>query len=265
MRAHLFAPLFALNVTCATATPAGWEFDPAWTIVEGGITRGSTASREIALVFTGGDHGEGASTILDTLREHGIRAAFFVTGAFVSREEHHPLLRRMVDEGHYVGPHSHAHPLYASWDDRSQTLVSEEFFRQDLQRNIDELRAFGAMAGPGPIYFIPPSEWYNREQVDWAREIGVVLINFTPGSGSNRDWAPESHASFMSSEAILQGILDFEQREERGLNGFLLLLHLGSQRRDKMHPLFPRLVTALQERGYRFVRVDELLPLAPRD
>ena len=109
-----------------------------------------------------------------------------------------------------------------------------------------------------PIYFIPPYEWYNDEQVRWAARLGVRLINLTPGSGSHRDWIPEGQRGFVPAAQIVDDILAFEAREPDGLNGFVLLLHLGSQRQDKLHPHVPRLLSELRARGYDLVRVDEL-------
>jgi len=49
-----------------------------------------------------------------------------------------------------------------------------------------------------------------------------------------------------------------------GLNGFLLLLHVGRRpARDKMHDRLPALLDRLMERGYTFVRVDTLLDGTP--
>lgn len=243
---------------CATA-PARTEVHPRWTLDHGAVIRGDRAERRIALIFTGGDYGEGTGTILDALEARGIRASFFVTGEYLRRPEHAPHLRRIVDEGHYLGPHSDNHPLYCDWQDRSKTLVTEAFFRRDLRKNINDLRAIGALPPGAPIYFIPPYEWFNADQVAWARRMGVRLFNFTPGSGSNRDFAPEGHRSFVSAQRIFDDILTREQADSDGLSGFLLLLHLGSQRQDKFHPLLSALLDELRRRGYEFVRVDRLL------
>ena len=89
--------------------------------------------------------------------------------------------------------------------------------------------------------------------------MGVLLFNFTPGSGSNRDWAPEDHKSFVPSQKILDDILAYEKKDPHGLNGFLLLLHLGSQRKDKMHVLLDPLLQQLSSRDYGFVRIDDML------
>lgn len=235
------------------------ELNPRWTYDHDGIIRGDTATRRLALVFTGGDYGEGGPRILDVLNAHGIKASFFVTGQFLADPQRRSLVRRMVAEGHYVGPHSDAHLLYCAWEDRPRTLVTQDAFRRDLQKNIADLRGLGALRSNGPIYFIPPYEWFNVDQVRWARDMGVVLFNFTPGSGSNRDWIPEGEPGFVPSTTILGDILAYEQKDPRGLNGFLLLLHLGSLRQDKMHLQLEPLVTELSRRGYTFTRVDDLL------
>jgi peptidoglycan/xylan/chitin deacetylase (PgdA/CDA1 family) len=231
-----------------------------WTIVEGGVVRGDTSKKSLALIFTGGDFGEGTGHILDVLKANQIKASFFFTGGYIGKPEHQEYLKRIVAEGHYLGPHSDAHALYCPWEDRSKTLVTEEFFKTDLKKNIEDLRRYGALRDESkPVYFIPPYEWYNGDQSRWARQMNVLLFNFTPGSGSNRDWAPEDHKSFVSSQKIVEDILAYERRDEHGLNGFLLLLHVGSQRKDKTFLLLDPLVRELVKRGYRFQRVDELL------
>ncbi len=237
--------------------------NPSWTIVEGGVTRGDTSKKQIALIFTGGDYGEGTGHVLDTLAASKIKASFFLTGDYLRKPQHQDFLKRIVAEGHYLGPHSDTHPLYCPWEDRSKTLVTREFFRTDLQKNIDDLRRLGALADKTkPVYFIPPYEWYNQDQSRWSKEMGVFLFNFTPGSGSNRDWAPEGHKSFVPSKQIIDDILAYEKKDPHGLNGFLLLLHVGSERKDKTFLLLDPLLKELAQRGYKFATVEQLLPIA---
>ena len=244
------------------SVPVDLEKSKPWTLSYGGVIRGDTSRKQIALIFTGGDFGEGTSHILDVLKFRNIKASFFVTGDFLRKPDYSPLIRRAIAEGHYVGPHSDSHPLYCPWEDRGKTLVSEEFFKADLQKNIDDLRKLGALADRSRVvYFIPPYEWYNQRQVEWSRDMGVLLFNFTPGSGSNRDWAPEGHKSFVPSQKIIDDILAYEQKDPHGLNGFLLLLHVGSQRKDKPFLLLGGLLGELQGRGYAFVRIDQILAL----
>jgi peptidoglycan/xylan/chitin deacetylase (PgdA/CDA1 family) len=225
----------------------------------GGIIRGDVSTKKLALVFTGDEFGEGAQPILDALKERKIPGSFFVTGNFLRQAALNALLRRAIKEGHYVGPHSDKHPLYVSWDDRAKSLITQRKFAADLTKNIAELRAIGALAGRGNVLFIPPYEQFNHDQVEWARPLHVTLFNFTPGSGSNRDYAREDDPHFVSSQKIYDDILAYEQKDPHGLNGFILLMHLGSGRKDPMHPRLGALCDELAKRGYAFERIDQLL------
>ena len=256
------APIALLLTSCAGESAVQSLPDLSskpWTIVEGGVVRGDVSKKQIALIFTGGDFGEGSSHILDTLKSHRIKASFFFTGGFLRHADLKDIPVRVLADGHYLGPHSDAHPLYCPWEDRNKTLVTESLFRKDLQKNIDDLRHVGGLPEGKIVYFIPPYEWYNHDQSAWARRMNVLLFNFTPGSGSNRDWAPETEKSFVPSQKIIDDILAYEQKDPHGLNGFLLLLHVGSQRKDKTFLLLDELLNKLNSRGYSFVRIDEML------
>ena len=194
------------------------------------------AGRQQSTGGTGGDYGEGAGPILDTLGRLKIKSGFFVTGGFLSDVGRRQVLERALMEGHYVGPHSDQHPLYCPWDDREKSLISETELKKDREKNISDLRQLRALAS-GPIYFIPPYEWFNGDQVKWAKGMGVRMFNFSPGSGSNRDYMPESDPKFVSSEGILEDTLAYERKDSHGLNGYILRIHLGADRKDKMYRL----------------------------
>jgi hypothetical protein len=61
------------------------------------------------------------------------------------------------------------------------------------------------------------------------------------------------------AEVLFRDILEYEQNAPQGLNGFLLLMHLGSGRKDPLHRKLGPLCDRLLERGYALERVDELL------
>lgn len=228
--------------------------------VDGGIVRGPVSARRLALIFTGHEYAEGASVILDTLARHRARASFFLTGAFLRRQEFGPLVHRVVRDGHYVGPHSDAHLLYCPWEGPRVTLVSRATFEADLERNLDELERFG-IARRDVRYFLPPYEWYNAEIAEWTRGLGMTLVNYTRGTRSNADYTAEGTPQFVPSHVIFDSIVNREREDPAGLNGFLLLLHLGAGpgRADKFHNRFGALMDVLAARGYEFVRVDTLL------
>jgi len=225
----------------------------------GAIVRGDVNSKRLALVFTGDEFGESTKPIMDALKQRGIKASFFVTGNFLRQAKLRSLLVQAISDGHYVGPHSDSHPLYAPWDDRNKSLITEDFFTKDLKRNLDDLRQIGALRRGVTVLFIPPYEQFNRDQLSWSRAMDVTLINFTPGSGSNRDYAQEDDSKFVSSKRIFDDILAYEKKDPHGLNGFILSLHLGSGRKDPFHSRLGPLCDELARRGYQFARIDELL------
>ena len=87
------------------------------------------------------------------------------------------------------------------------------------------------------------------------------MINYTPGTRSNADYTGEADKNFVSSKTIYESVVAKEREDPNGLNGFLLLLHVGSGpgRQDKFHKRFGELLDYLAGKGYEFVRVDELL------
>jgi len=97
--------------------------------------------------------------------------------------------------------------------------------------------------------------------VDWAKAIGLTLVNFTPGTRANADYTGEADRNFVSSQAIFESIVAREGKDAHGLNGFILLLHIGSGpgRTDKFEARFGELLHYLASKGYQFVRMDELL------
>ncbi|MBI5387181.1 MAG: polysaccharide deacetylase family protein [Verrucomicrobia bacterium] len=227
---------------------------------DGAIVRGPTQARRLALMFTAHEFAEGGDTILDALAQHKAKAAFFLTGDFLRNTNFAPLIERLVREGHYLGPHSDKHLLLCSFDMSRRTLLTRPEFEADVRHNLRELHRVGAPTNPPP-FFLPPYEHFNRETARWTRALGLTLINFTPGTRSVADYTLEKDRNFVSAQRILDNILRRERDDPHGLNGFLLLLHVGAGpgRADKMHRRFPELLEELTKRGYEFVRVDELL------
>ena len=227
---------------------------------EGGIIRGPTSARRLALVFTGHGYAEGGETTLNELGKHKGKGSFFLTGEFLTNTSFQPLIQRMVKEGHYLGPHSDKHVLYCPWEGPKKTLVTHAEFQADLLSNLGKIERFG-IPRPQIRYFLPPYEYYNQEIVDWSKAMGLTVVNFTPGTRSNADYTGEAEKNFVSSRAIFESIVAWENRDINGLNGFLLLVHIGSGpgRTDKFPARFRELLDYLAGRGYQFVRVDELL------
>jgi len=222
----------------------------------GAVIRKDKSKKEIYLVFTGGDYGDGGKIIADVLESQKIKASFFFTGDFYRNDEFKLIIKRLINDGHYLGPHSDRHLLYADWNKRDSLLVSQKEFLLDLKNNYLEMEKFGIDKKNAP-FFIPPYEWYNETIAGWCKEAGVELINFTPGTSSNADYTtPDMGNRYLSSETIFNRIMEYEKKDPNGLNGFILLLHIGTHpsRTDKFYNKLEELVIGLKEKGYLFRR-----------
>ena len=91
--------------------------------------------------------------------------------------------------------------------------------------------------------------------------MGLQLVNYTPGTLSHADYTTPDEKNYRNSEVIYQSILDYEKKYSSGLNGFVLLMHIGTEakRTDKFYYHLPQLLQWLKEQGYQPVRIDELL------
>jgi peptidoglycan-N-acetylglucosamine deacetylase len=128
----------------------------------------------VALTFDDGPHPGSTDRILDVLGELEVRATFFCVGNNV--RAYPDLVRRMQNEGHAIGSHSHTHPYPAETALRS--LARD--YRQGRE-------ALARVVGKQISLFRPP-----HGHLDWAsagviRQLGLVpwLWSVDP-----EDWRP---------------------------------------------------------------------------
>jgi endoglucanase len=230
----------------------------------GAITRGKKTEKKIALVFTGDEFTDGGNSINKTLVDENVKASFFLTGRFYGKLKNAKLIQTLKANGNYLGAHSDSHLLYNDWNKRDSLLVSEFQFKSDLLWNYSAMERFGIRIDSAK-YFLPPYEWYNQQIADWTSQMDLQLINFTSGTRSNADYTyPELGKSYRSSEEIYESIIDYDKTKLNGLNGFILLLHIGTdaRRKDKFYDKLPELIKYLKKEGYELVKINELLKTA---
>lgn len=221
----------------------------------GAIVRKDTTLRRVYLIFSADEYGEGADHILRVMKSKGVKGSFFLTGNFLRNTEFEAIVRRIIDEGHYLGPHSDKHLLYVPWENRDSLLVTRKEFDVDLENNILEIERFGV--GRNQIlFYLAPYEWYNRPIVEWTREHGLEMINFTPGIGTNADYTTPDLPNYRSSRELMERLWRFEAKDRNGLNGAIMLIHLGTHpdRTDKFYYYLEQLIDDLSGKGYSFGR-----------
>ena len=243
--------LFISSVSCIS-NPGNPDANNS--LVQGAIIRMDTTIKEIHLIFSGHEFADGFETIHKTLSKYQIKASFFFTGDFYRNQNFSYIINQLLDAGHYLGAHSDKHLLYASWENRDSLLVTKKEFIDDLNSNYQIMSRFG-INKKNARYFLPPFEWYNDSIAKWTDEMGLTLINFTPGTSSNQDWSyPAPEIKYFSTDTIIKRILEYEKNEPNGLNGFILLSHIGTdpRRTDKFYKRLDELIAILKEKGYSF-------------
>ncbi len=261
-----------LLVWMTSGPVAGWSQvegahdHAALSMSNGAVIRGDTGIRTLSLVFTGDQFAEGLEHIAGVLDNRHIKASFFLTGDFYRNPRFESMIRSLKAGGHYLGAHSDRHLLYCDWEQRDSLLVTREQFKEDLEQNYLEMSRFGIRKEEAP-FFLPPYEWYNDTIGKWTGELGLRLISYTPGTLSHTDYTLPGTPGYRNSLEILNSILTLEQKDPRGLNGFILLMHTGSGpgRTDKFHDMLGPLADTLAYSGYTFVPLSELLPYPGED
>src|SRR5699024_3872602 len=246
---YLMAALESKNATDTHSSVQGQKDE------HGAVLRGDSTRKNISLVFTAHDFDEGYESVRNTLQEYKINSAFFLTGEYIKGNQEKVI--KLYKDGHYIGPHSYAHLLYADWKTR-ETLVTKQDFDNDLLKNIKLIESLGI--NHTESFFIPPYEWHNKEIVNWAGDLGVKVINYTPAIRTAADYTyPEMEERYVSSSAILKDV--FEKESSENLNVYIIILHMGTdaKRKDKLYTQLPSFIEKVKDRGYIFKRVDELL------
>lgn len=193
---------------------------------------GSGEEKVIYLTFDAGYENGCTGQILDTLKAHGVPAAFFLVGNYMEKEP--DLVRRMANEGHIVGNHTEHHY------DMSR-IADEQTFTQELQSV--EAR-YAAITGEQlPKYYRPPQGIYSEENLKMAQKLGYHTVFW---SLAYVDWYQEKQPT--ADEA-------FEKLLGRIHPGAVVLLHSTSTTNAA---ILDELLTKWEDMGYQFKSLDEL-------
>jgi peptidoglycan-N-acetylglucosamine deacetylase len=174
-----------------------------------------------------------AERILDVLAGAGVRATFFVQGRWA--EAYPATARRIADEGHLVGNHSHHHAR--------SPLFSDRGLREDVDAARDAIvRATGR----------DPRPWFRCPFGDGADDPRVLAVIAAAGYRhvgwhvEVEDWEPARAPEAIAADAVA-GI------RQHG-DGAVLLLHTWP---GGTVEALPHVLEHLHE-GSRFVTVDAL-------
>lgn len=191
--------------------------------------RSGREERVIYLTFDEGYENGYTASILDTLKEKNVPAAFFVTGAYVRQNPE--LVQRMVDEGHIVGNHTVNHPAMPS--------LSEEELKAEILPLEEALRGFGVT----DKYLRPPEGAYSERSLAVTQALGYKTIFW---HFAYRDWdTSDQRGDDYAYQKIINGVKP----------GGIVLLHAVSS--DNAAAL-GRVIDTLQGQGWIFQSLEQL-------
>jgi len=206
------------------------------------ICRVSTTTRVAFLTFDDGP-GQYTPAILDLLREHGIRAVFFVLGDVARYRT--GVLRRIADEGHEVGNHTWTH---RQWYAAEKKMESSQLLSLMEQELADTERLIGETVGIPPRFVRMPGGFYRTWMNPMLRRRDYRIINWTAGY----DW----HR--MSEDEMVE-------RYCRALApGGIYLFHDGGANRSLTVAVARRFVRYAVEHGYSFGVLGEWIGSAEK-
>ena len=193
---------------------------------------GDPEEKVLYLTFDAGYENGHTEAILDTLKKHDVKAAFFLVGNYLQKNA--DLVRRMVYEGHIIGNHTMNHPDMSA-------ITEKEAFQKELE-GLETL--FMDITGKElPKFYRPPQGIYSEENLKLAKELGYKTVFW---SLAYKDWDNDKQppAEYAMGKLI-----------PRTHNGAVILLHSTSQTNAQV---LDDLLTEWKSRGYRFETIDKL-------
>ena len=193
---------------------------------------GDTSKKILYLTFDEGYEAGYTAPILDVLKKHNVKAAFFVVKPYITSNPE--LIKRMVNEGHLVCNHSNHHPSMASIQD-------EDKFNKELS---DVEEAFESITHKKMSkYFRPPMGKYSELSLKHTQNYGYKTIFW---SFAYMDWIKDKQPSH---EAAKKRIM------QRTHNGGIMLLHAVSKTNAE---ILDDVITEWESKGYELKSLDEL-------
>ena len=186
----------------------------------------------VYLTFDCGYENGYTAKILDTLRDKGVKAAFFCT--LPEMKENTDIIARMINEGHIVGNHSVTHPDFSK-------LTRKEMYDEVITFD-DYLREhFGYSAQ----YFRYPQGKYSENSLDLLNQMGYTCVFW---SLAYADWDLKNQKG---ADYALETVIS------RIHPGAVILLHAVSP--DNANAL-GNIIDAARAKGYGFRSLSEYVP-----
>lgn len=171
------------------------------------------------------------TTILDVLKEKGVKAMFFVTKDFLVSDPE--LAIRMKEEGHMVGNHTVKHlslPTISVEKVQQEILECEEYFEEISGYKMD-------------LFIRPPMGEYSEKSLQIAKDLGYTTIF----------WSIAYNDYDVDNQPGKQYVIDHFKKYYH--NGAITLTHTISESNTQA---LGEVIDYLKSLGFRFGTLDEL-------
>lgn len=182
------------------------------------LWRMDPTEHSVYLTFDDGPIPESTPFILDTLREHGVKATFFMVGENVQR--YPELYHRILEEGHSVGNHTYNHmgslrhyvATYVKNTEKANELIHSDLFR-------------------------PPHGWM------WLGAYNVLRRKYKIVMW---DLVTRDYSHLLNAFDVLRNIVLYSR------NGSIITFHDSLKSIEKLHYALPASIRYLKDQGYEF-------------
>ncbi len=186
---------------------------------------------EVVITLDDGPIPPYTTRILDILKENCVRATYFLVGEMA--DAYPSVVRRIYNDGHTIGTHSHRHPL--AFD-----RIRNDRMEREVNRGIAAVKAaVGDPRAVAPYFRIPGLARSKRAEAFLASQSLAVW---------SADEVADDWLGISAESIIRRALRRIEDKDHRGV----LLLH-------DIHPTtaraLPSLLKELKRRGYRIVHV----------
>ena len=195
--------------------------------------RSDSTARRVALTFDDGPDPEATPYLLEVLRRHGVKAAFFCTG--IKARDYPEIVKQIDQEGHILGNHSFRHAWWTNF------LMSGGLDREIRMTQ----EAIEAAVGKVPAYFRPPMGLTNPHLSRVLKKHGLSVVG----------WDVRPFDTAAPTGKVIKRIF------KKIRSGSIIVLHDTGRDPAELAGLTDELATGIKERGYTFIELEELTGL----
>lgn len=192
------------------------------------IVNGDPSHKNISLTFDDAPDENNTGKLLDILKSHHVKAAFFMIGGTMN-DSNTTVVKRTFDEGHLVLNHTFNHPRLS---DLNESTITYQLGQAAMRME--------SITGHYPLLYRPPYGSINPLVIDTLNAQGLTTVMWSLDS---LDW------TLKNPDAVVENVLSNVR------NGDIILMH----RNPTSVASLGQVIEKLTDMGYTFLRLDELL------